>query len=446
MKSKQFLFMGLLCALIITAPVMAFGVAKSGLQLSATTPGTAFTYQGQVKKAGAPFKGTCSFQLGLFNALTGGSQVGSLQSYTGVVLSNGTFTIPELDFGAGAFPGSPRWLEVAIQCAGDTDYTTLSPRQPLTPVPYAQFAQVARLAKPHEVIVAPWLPTAIENGNVLLAVLNGISDASAENPYVLRVQTGTYDLGNQSLHMKPFVDIEGDGELDTIITALGYTCLPEVVPTDRGMIVGANDAELRKLTVKNTGGECTCGMFNLDVSPHLRQVTILASGGSQSNLGMHNQYNRTGGRPVDLEYVTVIATSNTTESVAIRNFIGSWVEIRDSTLIAQGASPSWGGVMGMEINNATVKLRRVSVSSTSLGVQGFSAMPGAYCLAEMDDVRIQAVDHTLEIFGSNGSTDVIMRVRSSNLNGGPVNMRVAGMLTCQAVYDENNTFFENTCP
>jgi hypothetical protein len=52
-------------------------------------------------------------------------------------VSNGLFTIPDLDFGSGAFNGEARWLAIAVQCPGDSGYTALSPRQALTPAPYA---------------------------------------------------------------------------------------------------------------------------------------------------------------------------------------------------------------------------------------------------------------------------------------------------------------------
>jgi hypothetical protein len=45
---------------------------------AAVTLGTAFTYQGQLAKDGAPANGTCDLRLTLFDAVAGGSQVGSL--------------------------------------------------------------------------------------------------------------------------------------------------------------------------------------------------------------------------------------------------------------------------------------------------------------------------------------------------------------------------------
>ncbi|MGC8960446.1 MAG: hypothetical protein ACP5OO_11825, partial [Chloroflexia bacterium] len=50
--------------------------------------GTAFTYQGQLRSGGNPVSGTCDFQFGLWDAETGGSQIGSVEK-TNVPVSNG---------------------------------------------------------------------------------------------------------------------------------------------------------------------------------------------------------------------------------------------------------------------------------------------------------------------------------------------------------------------
>lgn len=108
--------------------------------------GTAFTYQGQLRQAGAAVNGTCDFQFGLFDALSGGSQIGATQAATGLTLVDGRFTV-QLDFGGAAFDGNGRWLEIATRCpAGSGGFTTMTPRQPLSPSPYALFASGATTA------------------------------------------------------------------------------------------------------------------------------------------------------------------------------------------------------------------------------------------------------------------------------------------------------------
>jgi hypothetical protein len=102
--------------------------------------GTAFTYQGQLVKNGSPIRDTCDFSFSLWDAASDGAQVGTTQTKAGVSVSNGLFTIPDLDFGNAAFGGDARWLAIAVQCSGDGGYTDLSPRQKLTATPYALYA------------------------------------------------------------------------------------------------------------------------------------------------------------------------------------------------------------------------------------------------------------------------------------------------------------------
>lgn len=105
---------------------------------SAQTPlGTEFTYQGNLESSGSPVDGTADFQFKLFNASSAGSQIGSTQSVNNVTVIDGGFTVT-LDFGAGAFAGDKRWLEIAARTpAGSGSFVTLTPRQALTASPYA---------------------------------------------------------------------------------------------------------------------------------------------------------------------------------------------------------------------------------------------------------------------------------------------------------------------
>ncbi len=100
--------------------------------------GTAFTYQGQLRKDGSPVNDRCDFRFSLWNAASGGVQIGSAQTHSNVEVNNGLFTIPNLSFGTGYFNGDARWLQISVCCpAGSGSYTALSPRQKLNPAPYA---------------------------------------------------------------------------------------------------------------------------------------------------------------------------------------------------------------------------------------------------------------------------------------------------------------------
>jgi hypothetical protein len=117
----------------------AQGPVSQGITAPQAQVGTAFTYQGQLKNASGLVDGTCDFRFSLWDALNGGTQVGTTQTKTNVTVSEGLFTV-ELDYGADfwVFSGSAYWLQIAVRCpAGSGTYTALSPRQPLTPAPYA---------------------------------------------------------------------------------------------------------------------------------------------------------------------------------------------------------------------------------------------------------------------------------------------------------------------
>jgi hypothetical protein len=81
--------------------------------------------------------------------------------------------------------------------------------------------------------------------------------------------------------MQEYVDIEGSGELNTIITSVVADC-------NSGTVNGANNAELRFLTVASMGGSnCHAAIYNDSASPRLTHVTATASGGDSTS-GVYN--------------------------------------------------------------------------------------------------------------------------------------------------------------
>lgn len=131
----------ILSAVLIALIINAAGLiaqAPDGQRGGQANAGTGFTYQGQLESNGSPVNDRCDFRLSLWSAASDGVQIGSTQTRTNVVVSNGYFTVL-LDFGSGAFSGDERWLSISVRCpAGSGAYTNLNPRQALTAVPYAQ--------------------------------------------------------------------------------------------------------------------------------------------------------------------------------------------------------------------------------------------------------------------------------------------------------------------
>ncbi len=123
---------------VLTAAAMLLtGGAASAI---AQTPlGSGFTYQGQLKRLGNSLNDIADFEFTLWNATTGGATVSAVAAHPGVDVVNGLFTV-QLDFGSAAFTGDARWLEIAVTYPVGGVPVTLSPRQPITPAPYALHA------------------------------------------------------------------------------------------------------------------------------------------------------------------------------------------------------------------------------------------------------------------------------------------------------------------
>ncbi len=107
-------------------------VGVGALVALADNLGTAFTYQGQLNLDGTPVNTTVNMR---FEVYDDPNSVTPLASYPpvgtiAVLVMDGLFT-EEIDFGQDVFTGQARWLQVYV------NDTPLSPRQKLTPAPYA---------------------------------------------------------------------------------------------------------------------------------------------------------------------------------------------------------------------------------------------------------------------------------------------------------------------
>lgn len=139
--------LALLALLLSLAPIRPTP-ARAQNNPALTTPqaplGTAFTYQGQLKISNLPVTGNCEMAFRLYDAATGGNQVGNPLTTT-VPVANGLFTVG-LDFGLAVFDGNARWLDMRVKCGSDVNFTQLLPRQALTATPYAFYAVSAAAA------------------------------------------------------------------------------------------------------------------------------------------------------------------------------------------------------------------------------------------------------------------------------------------------------------
>jgi hypothetical protein len=144
--NRNVMLVGVLALALLLGLMIGRVLAQDSGPQSTDSPqdalGTAFTYQGRLTDDGGPVSDDCDFEFSLWDEggsgepPAGGTLLGT-DTAEGVQVRDGLFTV-SLDFGAAAFNGQARWLQIAVDCGAGA--TTLSPRQRLTAAPYALYA------------------------------------------------------------------------------------------------------------------------------------------------------------------------------------------------------------------------------------------------------------------------------------------------------------------
>ncbi|MFZ1700451.1 MAG: tail fiber domain-containing protein [Pyrinomonadaceae bacterium] len=106
-------------------------VFQANVQAQTTT----VTYQGRLHSANMPANGSFDFEFALYDAASGGAQIGPMLARSGIMVTDGGFAT-NLDFGS-SFPGANRFLEIRVREAGGGAFTVLEPRQLVTSSPYS---------------------------------------------------------------------------------------------------------------------------------------------------------------------------------------------------------------------------------------------------------------------------------------------------------------------
>jgi hypothetical protein len=233
-------------ALFVSVIIVTAFVGTTG----AASLGTGFTYQGKLTdSSGLPLSGSYSMNFKLFDAASGGVQVGSTVTLPGVAVSGGLFTV-NLDFGPSAFNGRKLWIETSVGTQ------VLSPRVEITSVPSAIYAQsVADGSVASDDIAAGALSNykgniqALANGSVNPAVVgsvatNGVPQSLAvSGRYVYVISNGG---NNYSLQV---IDVSNPSSPTTVgsgITGVG-TELQQIAVS--GSYVYATNPASRRLRI-----------------------------------------------------------------------------------------------------------------------------------------------------------------------------------------------------
>lgn len=356
--------------------VTLFGLSGTGLAQT-----TAFNFQGRLNSGANPANGNFDFEFKLFDAVAGGSQVGGTVTRPSVAVINGIFST-QLDFGAAAFGGAARFVEIGVRPTGTTDpMTILSPRQEVLSGPYAIQARNA-------------------------AQLGGI-DASE---YVTTTTVGNAFIRNGSTLQTASLNISGNGFFGGNVgvgTATPDTKL-QVLSSGYGITQTSSGVTVGSFISTAGGGSGWFGtrsnhplnFFTNNASP---SMTIIPTG----NVGIG-----TTAPTAKLEIASVGpgVTGIYAESPSGRAIWGKSVGSRG----VYGESDSLEGVYGISVSGAGVAGR----STSNVGVYGEStgvAGVGVYARSVADGRAFFADGNVTQTLPSNGLVKAMIYV---NPNGG----------------------------
>jgi hypothetical protein len=272
----------------------------------------------------------------------------------------------------------------------------------------------------------------------LLSALDNITNSTAAHPMMVKIEPGIYDLDGRSLLMKPYVDIEGSGE--------GSTTIASAVDSGYGVVVGADNAELRFLSLRNSSTAALAVGFSLDsTSPRVSHVTAFA-GGAAVNYAIR----AASGSPV-FDHVTAIASGGS-QTVAL-NVLGGLVTARDSTFRAADGDGANEAVLG-SYSGETVIVRSTMSASGPLAI-GFRSFNGAHLFTDVSITATSSDGTSWAIYNGHRVSNSVLTIHQSRISGGtlgllavsgpvklggsqlsgPISVAPAATVICAASYD-----------
>ncbi len=308
---------------------------------------------------------------------------------------------------------------------------------------------------------------------------------SDTNPCLLKIMPGVYNVGSSPVVMRPYIDIEGSGEKTTKITgAISSSALP---PT-AGLVKGVTNAELRFLTVENAGtGSLTVAILNSTASPSILHVTATASLGTYYNVGVYNFNNSSptmmnvtangfwgdvsrgvtnnGYSSPTMTNVTATAGGANSNNIGVSNEVSSSPTMTNVTATASVNGPGVAVNRGVtNKDNSSPTMTNVIATGSGWGTgSSFGVYSETSSSPTMTNVTATAsgAPNSIGVYNGGGTTRInhsvikgltgaiangsgTTLVGNTQLDGGTSSS--GGPLICAGVYDENYTFYANTCP
>jgi len=265
------------------------------------------------------------------------------------------------------------YLRVWFSTSVGGPFSQLTQDTRIAAVPYALQAQEAVDADMVDGLHASELATHYQNVVVVAksggdytsvqAAIDSITDAAADNPYLVWVAPGVY---SEMVTMKPYVHLQGAGQDATVINSTVSS--GEDWPLTQATLVLASDVSLRDLTVGNSGA----GDYNaalLATSGMTRtlavDVTARALGDGVNNFAIFMSGSGTG---VTLQQVTALGENGSNLNAGLINFSNAAALLYGGNYTARGGT----NTRGIFLITSTLEAHNV----TALGENGSNLNTG----------------------------------------------------------------------
>jgi len=206
--------------------------------------------------------------------------------------------------------------------------------------------------------------------STIQAAINNISNASATNPYVVKVMPGVY---SEAVTLKPYVTLEGSGAEDTIITASNDNV--DSASCTVGTVVMANNSVIRNIKVinaKTTTVNAVALVFN-NVNAKADNISLIAGSDTTSG-GMVNGICSFGTSAV-VELDNIIVETRINDGLSSSIFTnGADLRLNKSKMVSYNVNGSATGVItapGAPVGKITIKNSDIEVNSPNYRAEGF---------------------------------------------------------------------------
>ncbi len=321
-------------------------------------------------------------------------------------------------------------------------------------------------------LVSP-VGTPTQNGAALIAAVTGISTASTNNPYLVHIEPGNYDVGSAVIAPAAGIDVEGSGTGVTRITGSGIYVISMpagselrhvTVESTNGSAIGTN-GRLFGVVARASGGSSNTAIQGDTLTESMTNVTAIAFGNGVVNRAIQvagnvvltnvtadssgaNSTNRAvdysgSGSPrfVNLYALAtgVQSSNNTAQAISLQGVSTATLQSVQAVAVNGGQT---GGTVALYVSQGVHMVSNSILSTKGVNVR-WAIQANTSATIRVENSQLNTGGYPTSVSVDAGTT---IQVAASRMEGTPFLLFGGGTVTCVAVYNASLMFFANSCP